>query len=191
MLARILLCYLIGSIPTGYILSKTIYNIDLRFCGSGSTGATNVLRCTKSKSIGAITLFGDLAKGAVIAYLFKCNPYCFLFCFAGLLGHCYPCWLNFHGGRGVSMSAGMFFAINPLCATIAVIAWALSLVFIKISAVASLSMSFVFLASVLIQFFLGITNSKTLVFALCVFLFLVWTHRIHIQNWISGSHNKT
>jgi len=186
MLARILLCYLIGSIPTGYILSKTIYNVDLRVCGSGSTGATNALRCTKSKTIGAITLLGDLAKGAVIAYLFKGNPYCFLFCFAGLLGHCYPCWLNFHGGRGVSMSAGMFFAINPVCATIAVIAWALSLAFIKISAVASLSMSFVFLVSVLVQISRGATDSKTVVFALSVFLFLCWTHRIHIQNWITG-----
>lgn len=180
-----ILCYLIGSIPPGYILAKSIYNIDLRFSGSGSTGATNALRCTKNKYIGAITLLADLTKGATIAYLFRDSPYCFLFCFTGLLGHCYPLWLKFHGGRGVSMSAGMFFVINPLCAVIAIIAWVLALVFIKISAVASLSMSFIFLVSVAVQTLLNRCSSISFMFALSVFLFLAWTHRCHIMNWFS------
>lgn len=185
MLLQLALCYLIGAISPGYILSKSIYNIDIRAMGSGSTGATNALRCTKNKCIGAVTLLGDLAKGILIAGLFKSNPYCFLFCFAGLLGHCYPFWLNFHGGRGVSMAAGMFFAINPLCATIATIVWALALVFIKISAVASLSMAFSFLVSVTIQTLLNRCGSGSFMFALFVFLFLAWTHRCHIINWFS------
>lgn len=178
MFLELILCYLVGSLSPGYILSKKFCNIDLRYCGSGSTGATNALRCTKNKCIALVTLLIDLLKGAIIAFLFKNDPYCFIYCFAGLLGHAYPFYLKFHGGKCVSMSAGMFLVVNPACAGIAIVAWILAITFVKISAIASLTMSFTFLiATILFQ-----KESSTLMFALIVFLFLVWTHRHNLKS---------
>lgn len=184
MILEFLICYLIGTLSPGYILAKKLCNLDLRYCGSGSTGATNALRCTKNKYIALITLLIDLSKGATIALIFKDSPYCFIYCFAGLLGHVYPVWLKFHGGKGVSTSAGMFLAIEPLCALIAIVAWLLALVFIKISAVASLTMSFTFLLSTILLS--GKTN--ILLFSLLTFIFLVWTHRYNLRNLLSACH---
>lgn len=178
MFSELILCYIIGSLSPGYILAKKFCNLDLRYCGSGSTGATNALRCTKNKYIALVTLLIDLLKGAVIAFMFKNEPYCFAYCFAGLLGHAYPFYLKFHGGKCVSMSAGMFLIMSPICASVSIAAWLCALNLIKISAIASLTMSFTFLISTILLK----CDSRIAMFALMVCLFLVWTHRYNLRH---------
>ncbi len=176
-----IICYLIGSFPSGYLLAKLFYKIDLRKCGSGSTGATNILRCTHNKFLAGLTLIIDFVKGILIAWLAKECSTQFVSCFFGLFGHIYPCWIKFHGGRGVTTAAGIFLVTDPICACIAISTWLLTLATVKISTVASLMMSFTFLLSTTVRLiFLNGSWSVTL-FALETFILLIYTHRENLK----------
>jgi acyl phosphate:glycerol-3-phosphate acyltransferase len=115
-----LFCYLCGSIPFGLILTRLAGTADVRSVGSGNIGATNVLR-TGRKGLAAATLLGDMLKGtfAVLAVMHFCGRDVAVFAAPGaFLGHLFPVWLGFKGGKGVATYIGLLLALAPLGALI-------------------------------------------------------------------------
>ena len=132
--------YLLGSIPTGVILARVMGLGDLRQIGSGNIGATNVLR-TGNKRAAAMTLLGDALKGAVavlLARAFAAPDAMQLAALAAFLGHCFPVWLGFRGGKGVATFLGLMLALVPLAGVIACAIWALTAKLGKMSSLAAL-----------------------------------------------------
>jgi len=118
-------CYLCGSIPFGLILTRLAGAPDVRWVGSGNIGATNVLR-TGRKGLAAATLLGDMLKGtfAVLAVLHFCGREVALFAAPGaFLGHLFPVWLGFKGGKGVATYIGLLLALAPLVALVFGAVW--------------------------------------------------------------------
>ena len=116
--------YLIGSIPSAYLITKWKTGIDLRNEGSKNIGARNAFEVTGDKSIGSIVLVMDLLKGllpVLICEIAGCSNALAVLIPALVLGHCYPVWLKFHGGRGLATIAGAILLVNPL----AVVFWLL------------------------------------------------------------------
>ncbi|MDR1365473.1 MAG: glycerol-3-phosphate 1-O-acyltransferase PlsY [Holosporales bacterium] len=140
--------YLIGSIPSGVIFSKWLGKGDIRQRGSGNIGATNALR-TQGKLVGALTLASDLAKGALgylLAILISqqtASPSTYLFKWMGILtpvlGHIFPVWLGFCGGKGVATALGVTVAACPWLSATCLAIWAGVFAIFKISSVASIS----------------------------------------------------
>ena len=109
--------YLIGSIPFAYLLTKRKHGVDIRKLGSGNVGARNAFEVTQDRSTGIIVLVLDVLKGFVPLFVFEL---CFALpegipwlAFGLVLGHCYPVWLRFHGGRGLATAAGILLFISP------------------------------------------------------------------------------
>ena len=113
--------YLLGSIPVGYLLVRSLKGIDVRQTGSGGTGATNVAR-QAGKAVGLLTLALDASKGAVAVVLarwlltsdFSVNWWVALCALAAVIGHVFPVWLGFRGGKGVATALGVFACLAPL-----------------------------------------------------------------------------
>ena len=132
--------YLLGSIPTGVILARAMGLGDLRKIGSGNIGATNVLR-TGNKRAAALTLLGDALKGVaavLLARAFAAPDAVQLAALAAFLGHCFPVWLGFKGGKGVATFLGLMLALVPLAGVIACAIWALTAKLGKMSSLAAL-----------------------------------------------------
>ncbi len=188
-----LIGYLIGSIPTGFLLIKHFNGIDLRDFGSNSTGATNVLRAG-DKKLAFFTLFFDALKGIIftifIKYFFP-DSINLIAVFCCILGHTYPIWLKFKGGKGVATSAGIFLVLSPLYGFISIVVWALVAKLLKISSIASLilSASFVTLCSYGILF--SNTKLDVFIFSICCFLFLIFTHLNNIKRLLNKDESQT
>ena len=140
----LIMCYLIGSIPFGLILTKIFTKQDIRDIGSGNTGATNVLR-TGNKLLAALTLALDAGKGAVpIIIMNLVFPSLFFIALtiimglAAIIGHCFPIWLKFKGGKGVATALGVLLAAAPYAGLAACGAWLLSFLIFRISSLAAL-----------------------------------------------------
>ena len=138
------ICYFIGSIPFAYILTKLFGFGDVRSIGSGNVGATNVLRTGKKKLAFLVLLF-DILKGFVPLivlknYLFTNSPELIICAIASLtiLGHIFPIWLKFKGGKGVATYIGYIFAINYIFGLIFIFAWLLIALIKKYSSLASI-----------------------------------------------------
>ncbi len=132
--------YLLGSIPTGVILARVMGLGDLRQIGSGNIGATNVLR-TGNKKAAALTLLGDALKGAAAVLLARslaAPDAVQLAALAAFLGHCFPVWLKFRGGKGVATFLGVLLALTPLGGLIACAIWALTAWIGRMSSLAAL-----------------------------------------------------
>lgn len=141
MIQLLILAYLIGSIPFGLVLTKLFLKQDVRSIGSGNTGATNVMR-TGSKKLAALTLLLDALKGAVLIWVFALfqNPaLALLIGFAAILGHCFPIWLKFRGGKGVATTLGVLTAAVPITGLMAIFAWIMSFLATRISSLAALT----------------------------------------------------
>ncbi|MEO5578141.1 MAG: glycerol-3-phosphate 1-O-acyltransferase PlsY [Sphingomicrobium sp.] len=132
--------YLLGSIPVGLLLTRLSGRGDLREIGSGNIGATNVLR-TGSKGLAALTLLLDAAKGAAAVMIAQAMwPDGALFAAAGaLIGHLYPMWLKFKGGKGVATLLGIIAPLLPIAAIIYVLLWVGMLLVWRISSVAGMT----------------------------------------------------
>jgi len=132
--------YLLGSIPFGLVLCKMAGLGDIRKIGSGNIGATNVLR-TGNKPLALATLILDSGKGAIavaiIYFLFDFNA-AMVAGFAALIGHCYPVWLKFKGGKGVATTLGTLLALSPLLGGITCMIWMLTALLFRISSLAAL-----------------------------------------------------
>ncbi|WP_339045636.1 glycerol-3-phosphate 1-O-acyltransferase PlsY [Candidatus Mesenet endosymbiont of Agriotes lineatus] len=133
-----LISYLIGSIPFGLILTK-MNGIDVKKVGSGNIGATNVLR-TGSKKMAIATLFLDSLKGFIAVYATQniCNDHTSLAAIAVILGHMFPVWLEFKGGKGIATTIGVLLAINLYVSTIFICTWAIVFITSRYSSLSSL-----------------------------------------------------
>ena len=138
--AAIAVGYLVGSIPFGLILAKLAGHGDIRQIGSGNIGATNVLR-TGNKKLAALTLILDAGKGAIMVILGSLFFGPDIGWFAGLgafLGHLFPIWLKFKGGKGVATTLGILFAIDPALGAATVASWLATAIIFRYSSLAAL-----------------------------------------------------
>lgn len=140
MLLPLLIGYLLGSIPFGLLLTRVAGKGDIRGIGSGNIGATNVLR-TGSKGLAALTLLLDAAKGALAVWIAqRCWPDGVHAAAAGaLVGHLYPVWLKFRGGKGVATLLGVLVTLLPVAALVYAVVWIGLLLAARISSIAGMS----------------------------------------------------
>ena len=133
--------YLLGSIPFGLLIARTFAQVDVRGAGSGNIGATNVAR-TAGKKLGIATLLLDAGKGALAVVLARALdlelPWVCGAAALAVLGHVFPVWLRFAGGKGVATAAGVFLALAPLATGVAVVVFALAFAVGRVVSVASL-----------------------------------------------------
>ena len=136
-----LFAYILGSIPFGLILSRKILNIDIRKLGSNNIGATNVIRAGNTK-IGALTLLLDISKVIIpimIAKYFDINANMIIVIgFLSLLGHVFPIWLNFRGGKGVAVYFGILLIMSPLFSLLFIFIWITIFVTTRYSSLSSI-----------------------------------------------------
>ncbi len=179
--------YLIGSIPFGFILTKIFLKKDIREIGSGNIGATNALR-TGNKLIGYSTLILDISKAVILLLIIKFNfsEYLFTSSIAVFLGHVFPIWLKFKGGKGVATYIGLLFCINIYLAIIFIIVWFVVFVISKYSSLASMVAS---LLVPLSSYFL--LNDINYYFYIILFLLILITHRENIKRLINNTESKT
>ena len=179
--------YLLGSVPYGLVLAKLMGLGDLRAIGSGNIGATNVLR-TGSKKAAALTLILDAAKGAVavlLARTFAAEDEAQLAGLAALLGHCFPVWLGFRGGKGVATFLGILLALAwpvglACCAT-----WAFTALLSRIS---SLSALFAAGSSSLWMVLAG--ENAMIVLGAILTLLVFWRHSANITRLKAGTEPR-
>ena len=182
----LVLSYLLGSIPFGVILTRLGGAGDLRAIGSGNIGATNVLR-TGRKGLAAATLLLDMAKGAVavllVASLFPGNA---LLAAAGaFIGHCYPVWLRFKGGKGVATLMGIVVALYWPLGLVYAVVWLGLLAGLRISSVAGMTaaLSAPFAAALFGRFDL-------VLLLLALALIVLWKHRENVERLFSGTEPR-
>lgn len=179
--------YFLGSIPFGLIIARIIGLGDLSQIGSGNVGATNVLR-TGSKLGAGATLFADVGKaGAVVilARFFAAVDAAQLAGLAAFLGHCYPIWLKFKGGKGVATFFGLSFALAwPISLAIGVV-WLIMATTFRYSSLASLTAAAIFPIFVL---FFSYESLSTLSITLTVLIF--WKHKQNIKRLLNSTESK-
>ncbi len=181
------ICYLIGSIPFGYILTRIFLKKDIRNIGSGNIGATNVLR-TGNKTIGYTTLFLDIIKAVIPVIYIKFNflEFLYLASLCTFLGHVFPIWLNFKGGKGVATYVGILFSLNIYFGLVFVISWLITFAFSRFSSLSSL------VASISIPVYLLIlTQFDQVIFFTIMFILIFFTHRENIKRLKNKEENKT
>ena len=181
-----LISYLFGSIPFGYLFTKILLKKDIRDVGSGNIGATNVLR-TGNKSLGYLTLILDIAKAVVPVIYIKLNypDLIYLAALCAFLGHLFPIWLKFKGGKGVATFVGILISINFYYALIFGIIWIFTFLISKYSSLSSL------LASVSIPIYLLIFNQGNTIFFVIMFVLIFFTHRENIKRLINKEETKS
>ena len=182
----ILLSYLMGSIPFGFILTKIFLKKDIREIGSGNIGATNVLR-TGNKMIGYITLSLDILKAIVPLLIIKFNQSEFLFISALsiFLGHVFPLWLKFKGGKGVATYVGMLFCINYILGFIFIFSWFIIFIIFRYSSLSSL------IASLTIPIYhFYIIDNNNYYFFIILFILIFYTHRENVKRLINNTESK-
>ena len=182
-----LVSYLIGSIPFGFLLTKIFLNKDIRNIGSGNIGATNALR-TGNKKIGFSTLILDILKAAITIIFVKFNysEFIFISSLCVFLGHVFPIWLKFKGGKGVATYVGILFSINLTYGLIFITIWLIVFFIFKYSSLSSM------IASLSIPLYLFIfLNSLNLFFFLIMLILIFFTHRENIKRLINKEESKT
>lgn len=197
-LLLIITAYLIGSIPTALIISKSFFDIDIRDYGSGNMGATNTFRVLGSK-FGTIVMVGDMLKGILAVALYNLLPYYLTneldrtnlmigLGLAGVIGHIYPIWAQFRGGKGVATLFGMLLAIQPIVAVSCIGVFLLVLFLTRYVSLSSI------LAGVALPIcVLWIYNEKEVfyrVFAVAVAALVVLTHQKNISRLLNGSESR-
>jgi len=178
--------YLMGSIPFGFILTKIFLKKDIRGIGSGNIGATNALR-TGNKSLGYGTLLLDVLKAIIPVIYTKLNypDYIFITSMFVFIGHVFPLWLKFKGGKGVAPYVGILFSINLIYGIVFVSIWIITFLISKYSSLASL------IASFTIPIYLLFFNNENLIFFSIMFVLIFYTHRENVKRLKNKEENKT
>ena len=178
--------YLAGSIPFGLILAKIFLKQDIRQSGSGNIGATNVLR-TGGKLLGLLTLILDGLKGyiAVLVTMKYYQDYIFLSALLSFLGHLFPIWLKFKGGKGVATYLGILFAFNILLPPVFIVSWLVIVFISKFSSLASLVSTFIVL---IVNIFLKGLDQSVILFLF--FVLIMYSHKTNIGRLKAGTENK-
>ena len=179
--------YLMGSIPFGLILTKIFLKKDIREIGSGNIGATNALR-TGNKFIGYSTLILDIAKAIIPVIYVKIN-YSDLIYIASLcafLGHVFPIWLKFKGGKGVATYVGILFSINIILGFVFVASWVFIFLLSKYSSLSSI------IGSISIPIYILIAGQiNDAIFFAIMFILIFFTHRENIKRLKNKEESKT
>ena len=178
--------YLCGSIPFGFLLTKFFLKKDIRKMGSGNIGATNVLR-TGNKLIGYSTLTLDVLKAIVPLIIIKFNSPEFIFVssLSIFLGHVFPVWLKFKGGKGVATYLGMLFCINYILGFVFIISWFIVFILSKYSSLSSM------IASLSIPIFCFFIYNENFYFFTMMFILVFLTHRENIKRLINNTESKS
>ncbi len=200
----IVLAYLIGSVPTAVLVSKKVYGIDIREHGSGNAGATNTFRILGTKA-GSVVMFVDMMKGYLaveLAYVavklslisvFTLSSEQFtnlqvVLGIAAVLGHIFPIWAEFRGGKGIATLFGMILSIQPLVAISLVGVFILMLFLTRYVSLSSISASIAF--PVLIVFIFNAPELSYKLFAISTALLVVLTHYKNIGRLLNGNESK-
>ncbi len=190
-LAFALIAYLIGSIPTGYIIVKLKTNQDIRTIGSGSTGATNVKRVLGKKWFFIVMLL-DAFKGALPVILAKLltldtyGIYAVISAIFVIIGHSKPIFLQFKGGKSVASGVGTILALNPLAGLSIAVIWGIITYVSKYVSLGSI------IALILSPFLMYIFKNPIgyIVYCAIAAIYIVWLHRENIKRLIKGEENK-
>ena len=182
----ILASYLLGSIPFGFILTKIFLKKDIRDIGSGNIGATNTLR-TGNKTLGYATLLLDITKAVLPILYVKFNypDYIFIASLSTFLGHVFPIWLKFKGGKGVATYVGILFSINLILGLIFVIVWSITFLISKYSSLSSL------VASLIIPLYLIVFENNNSIFFVIMFVLIFYTHKENVKRLKNNEESKT
>lgn len=182
----VIISYLLGSVPMGLLLTRMAGKGDLRQVGSGNIGATNVMRVGGLRMAG-LTWILDMAKAIAAVFIGKYvagdafGAWCG---FVAIVGHCYPIWLKFKGGKGISCLFGVLLAVSPLSFVVCGIEW---LLVALTSGISSLGATIVFCLIPI----LGFAISTDVGFAfLAIGLLCLWRHRGNVIRLIKGSESK-
>ncbi len=179
--------YLMGSIPFGLILTKIFLKKDIREIGSGNIGATNVLR-TGNKLIGYLTLILDVLKAIIPVIYIKINfpELVYISSLSVFIGHVFPIWLKFKGGKGVATYVGILFSINYFLGIIFVISWLIIFFISKYSSLGSI------LSTLVIPIFIFLNTSyENQYFFIIMFVLILYTHRKNVKRLINKEESKT
>jgi len=193
--------YLLGSIPFGYLAGR-IARIDIRNCGSGNVGATNVIR-TLGKSYGYPVFALDFLKGfgavkisimiATRAQSEWTSPEMFgiVAAISSVLGHSFPVWLGFKGGKGVATSAGALFALAPIATLVGVAIWILTFWLTRYVSVASIAAAAALPLIILISIWLSRTSGRLLFYSsVCLAAVVIWRHRSNLSRLMRGTEPR-
>ena len=183
--------YLLGSFPSGFLYAKKLKGIDLRFVGSGSTGATNVLR-NIGKWPALIVFIIDVLKGFIavkIAYFFLSeNIFQVLAGLFAITGHIWPIWLKGRGGKAVATGLGMFIALSW---KVGFASFGTFLIVISLTKIVSLSsITAALLLPVYMFFYVGTFNHPFTIFSFIVAIIVIWKHRSNINRILQGKEPK-
>ena len=179
--------YLMGSIPFGLFLTKIFLNKDIRDIGSGNIGATNALR-TGNKLIGYSTLVQDVAKAIIPVIFVKINypELIYIASLSAFLGHVFPVWLKFKGGKGVATYVGILFSISFLLGIVFVASWGIIFLMFRYSSLSSI------IGSISIPIYILITDQiSNAIFFSIMFVLIFFTHRENIKRLKNKEESKT
>ena len=185
----LIFAYLLGSIPTGVVLTKFFSEVDPRTRGSGNIGATNIYR-TAGKKLGVITLLGDTLKGLVPVMIARGaleSPFWIgAVALAAFLGHLYPIFLKFKGGKGIATGLGVFLALSPLPALLACLVFSAVVFKWRYISLGSLA------ATAAFPIFLAWLNPHRIYipFAVIIGVLIFYRHRENIQRLLGGRESK-
>ena len=183
----VIFSYLLGSIPFGYLLTKIFINKDIREIGSGNIGATNVLR-TGNKLLGYSTLTLDILKAVIPIILIKTYfiEYLYISSLCVFLGHVFPIWLKFKGGKGVATYVGILCCVDIFLAIGFGIVWLIVFLIFKYSSLSSLISR---LSIPILNYF--ILNSDIVFFFIIMFILIFYTHRENIKRLLNHTESKS
>lgn len=182
MLLSLALGYLFGSIPFGLLLTRLARKGDIRNIGSGNIGATNVLR-TGSKPLAALTLVLDCLKATLAILLarhFWGEQTESVAAAGAVIGHLYPVWLKFRGGKGVATLLGVLIGLLPIAALIYAVIWILLLLTVRISSVAGMT------AAVSAPIVAAVVHSSLLPMLIGITVLVLWKHRENVTRLLQG-----
>ncbi len=204
----LVLSYLVGSIPGSVWVGKWLYGIDIRHHGSGNAGATNAFRVLGWKA-GVLATVVDLGKGlfaaGVVATIrvdglpsgidfWQVETFVRLLAgLAAIIGHMYPIWAGFKGGKGVNTAAGVLFALSPVTMLITLGVFAIVLITSRYVSLASLMATITFPLTVAIRkyvFHVDSLDGSLLIFSLFMALVIIYAHRSNIQRLLNGTENR-
>ena len=182
----IISCYLLGSIPFGLILTRVFLKQDIRNIGSGNIGATNVLR-TGNKLIGYSTLILDITKAVIPVIYIKLNypDYIFISSLSVFLGHVFPIWIKFKGGKGVATYVGILFSIKLFYGFIFIGSWLIIFLISKYSSLSSI------VASLVLPIYLSLFVKNDFIFFAIMFVLILFTHRENVKRLKNNKESKT
>jgi glycerol-3-phosphate acyltransferase PlsY len=198
--ALILIAYLLGSLPTGYLIARALKGIDIRQCGSGSTGATNVLRIVGKEAALAVLII-DMFKGAIALMLVKVlylivSPNILplgwkdwlivIGALVAVLGHSRSIWLNFTGGKSAAISLGVLIVMNPFLGLGTLLVFLAVLASSRIVSLSSMSAAI----SVNILMWLFLPTPPYILFGIIAGIYVITRHRSNIERLIAGTEPR-